>query len=176
VRGGDASAVLSFSSRLIEQAQLADAPVAWVAASESLFFPADMLQGGVDIGSLAIVWPRDALHALRGADALIRSGAFGLVVVDLGAGAEVSLPQQNRLARMAERYGATVVFLHAEFSGHDRAQSSAQNSLRVSLRVEASRTRMGGGDFRCILRALKDNRRAPGWVVEEVRHGTPGLR
>lgn len=179
---GDASAVLSFSARLIRQAQQADTPVAWVTAGESLFFAPDMLQNGVDLGSLAIVWPKDNLQVLRGADALLRSGGFGLLIVDLGEGAKISNSQQNRLARMAERHEATVVFLRGTLLGEARAprnsasQRARPSTLRVSLRVEASRGRAASGNFYCLLRALKDNRRAPGWTDKEVRRGTPGLR
>jgi len=184
---GEASAVLSFSARLIVEAQRADAPVAWVTAGESLFFAPDMIRNGVDLGALAIVWPRDNAQVLRGVDALLRSGGFGLVIVDFGEDAKISDAQQNRLARMAERHEATVVFLRGRPLGEGRraagAGVSAQRpkytragALRVSLRVEASRIRAANGDFCCVLRALKDNRRAPGWSEKEVRYGTPGLR
>lgn len=184
--GGDASAALSFSARLIVQAQQADAPVAWVTAGESLFYAPDMLENGVDLGSLAIIWPRDVTQVLRGVDALLRSGGFGLVIVDISEGAKISLSQQNRLARMAERHEATVVFLRATPLGQARAprgdasqkrsKKTGSSALRVSLRVEASRARAPSGGFHCTLRALKDNRRAPGWTDKEVRRGTPGLR
>lgn len=184
--GADASAALSFGARLILQAQCSDAPVAWVTAGESLFFAPDMRQSGVDLGALAIVWLEDTLQVLRGVDALLRSGGFGLVVVDLGEGAKISRSQQNRLARMAERHEATVVFISGSALGERRMPraSASRNSskktrtsaLRVSLRVEASRARAASGDFCCTLRALKDNRRAPGWTDKEVRRGTPGLR
>lgn len=181
---GAASSALSFSARLIAQAQGEDAPVAWVTSGESLFFAPDMLRNRVDLGALAIVWPPGHMQVLRAVDALLRSGGFGLVIVDFGEGARISDAQQDRLARMAKRHEATVVFLRGQPLGQgrragaslQRANDSRPGALRVSLRVEATRVRAAGGDFCCVLRALKDSRRAPGWSEKEVRHGTPGLR
>lgn len=183
-----ASAALSFSAQLIAQAQRADLPVAWIAMGDSLFFPPDMHQNGVDLQALALVWPDEISQAWRALDALIRADAFGLVVVDLRADADLHPSQQHRLARMAERYDVAVIFLNNCFTiktlptitRQENAQhtirSKPRHALRVSLRVEASRRRLEPGTFGCTLRALKDGRYAPGWTIEEVRHGTPGLR
>lgn len=182
---GRAPAALSFCSSLISQAQRADVPLAWLTSGESLFFPADMRQNGVDVGALAIVRLGAAAQMLRAADALIRSGAFGLLLVDGGAALDIHPSQQQRLSRMAKKYGVVVVFLRAHLSarvaqmGKTRAKTSARSSryaLKASLQVEASWERAAQGHFGCTLRAIKDRRCAPGWRVQEVRRGTPGLR
>ena len=47
------------------------------------FFPPDAAEGGVDLDALLVVRARDLSSMASAADQLARSGAFGLLVVDL---------------------------------------------------------------------------------------------
>ena len=110
-----------------------------------------------------------AQAAARAAERLLRSGAFGLVLLDLGTG-DVAMPLQARLLGLAERHGAAIVCIT------EKPSSAPSLSSLVSLRVETHRRRTADGVFVCTVQSLKDKRRAPGWSEEEVRHGAAGLR
>jgi recombination protein RecA len=103
----------------------------------------------------------------------MRSGAFGLIVLDLGDGIEaargLSPALQARLQGLAQRNGGLLICLTS------KAPSSSSLGPGVSLHAESRRKREQG-HFSCSLRAVKDRRRPPGWIHREVVRGTPGLR
>jgi recombination protein RecA len=101
----------------------------------------------------------------------LRSGAFGLVVIDLGAEptSEVSIAHQGRLVTLAQQHDAAIVFVTEK-----SAEAASLGSL-VSLRGEALRMRRDDGGFTCLVRALKDKRRGPGWTHQEVLRAPAGL-
>jgi len=106
---------------------------------------------------------------------LLRSGAFGLVVLDLmilghGAHAFVPAPLLGRLLGLAQKHCAAVVFLT------EKAADAPSLAPLVSLRVATTRRRTGPERFACTIEATKDKRRAPGWTSEETFRGPPGLR
>lgn len=114
---GCAPGKLSMVARLVAHAQGEGEPVAWVAArDEAGFYPPDFALGGVDLASLVVVRvpPLSGTHALvRAAEVLLRSGAFGLLVIDFG-GAPVprgSLAWQARLSGFVRMHEARVVLL-----------------------------------------------------------------
>ncbi|MGH9382365.1 MAG: recombinase A [Thermoanaerobaculia bacterium] len=182
--GLGASATLSLAFSLVADAQGRQEPVAWVACHGSSFFPPDAAACGVDLDNLPVVFTPTAARAARAGERLLRSGAFGLVVLDL-AGERPLLPQAliSRLAGLAEKHDAVVAVLTAK-----PAERTSLGSL-VSLRAEARRTAFSGGlaqalgrverqvpgRYACRLEVLKDKRRPPGWTHEEIRLGPPGL-
>ena len=136
---------------------------------------------------------RAALHAVaceaaaRAADRLVRSGGFGLVVLDLGKDAEVSAGLQGRLAGLAQRHDSAIVCIT------EKPPEAASLGSMVSLRAEAMRRveravgvagagAAGTGPgltaerFACQVRVLKDKRRAPSWSHAEVVRAPAGLR
>jgi len=164
------SAVLTLAFGLVLEAQRRGEPAAWVTGEESTFFPPDAAEGGVDLAALAVIRVTEFRKVLRAADHLTRSGAFGLLVLDLGAGARLPLPALTRLGGLAARHQALVLLLTRK-----RSEAPSLGSL-VSLRGEATREDRGGGRFACRVRALKDKRRGPGWEWEELCRGPDGLR
>jgi recombination protein RecA len=152
---------------LVLDAQRRRETVAWVTSQESAFFPPDVAASGADLDALAVVRLPDPSCAARAADRLLRSGAFGLVVLDLGRG-DVAMPLQARLLGLAERHDAAVLCLT------EKPRGAPSLSSLVSLRVEARRRRTEAGVFACGVTAVKDKRRAPGWEHEEVRHAPAG--
>ena len=167
---GDAAASLTVALGLVCDAQQRSETVVWVTSVESCFFPPDAREGGVDLRSLAIVRvPCEGL--LRAADKLARSGAFGLIVIDLNReGAFVSTAVQSRLLGFAREHHSGIVFLTRKRSGQ-----ASLGSL-ISLRGEASRTRIGPDRYRVQVHILKDKQRAPGWSHGETCRGPAGLR
>ena len=100
----------------------------------------------------------------------MRSGAFGLLVLDLGAGASLPLPAQTRLVGLAKQHDTALICI-TEKEGDRPSLGSL-----VSLRAHTARTRHERDRFRCEARVLKDKRRGPGWKHTEVCHGPDGLR
>jgi recombination protein RecA len=116
------------------------------------------------------VWTGDAVSAAKAADLLVRSGAFGLVVLDLGGEARLPMHATSRLAMLARQHDAAIVCL----TGKEASRPSL--GPLVSLRAHASsRVRGEGGRFRCCAFALKDKRGGKTWSITEVCRGPDGL-
>jgi len=183
-----ASARLTAAVALVLEAQRQGEPVAWIAADQGSFYPPDLDASGVDLAALAVIRvatravpraPRGALRdetaarrqALSAADRLLRSGAFGLVVLELGALRELPLAAQTRLAGLAQRHDSALLCLTSR-----AAEPGSLGSL-ISLHASATRRPMADGRFCCELTVLKDKRRGPGWRERaEGYRGPPGLR
>ena len=159
---------LSLATRLAVEAQQEGQPVAWVAVGGSCFHPPDAAASGLDLDALPVIAAPDPRAGAHAADHLLRSGAFGLVVLDLPPGPGLPLPAQARLAGLARHHRAALLSLTRD------ARGPRQGPL-VSLRAEGATLRLGEGRFRCRLTASKDKRRGPGWAHEEVRRGPDGL-
>lgn len=153
-----ATATLTAAVELVLEAQMAGEPAGWISLFESTFYPPDVAEAGVDLAALSVVQVRDATTAARAAERLLRSGAFGLVVMDLG-GDELELPaaHQGRLVTLAQTHDAAVVCIT------DKAAESPSLGSLVSLRAEAMRLRDREHGHEMSLRVLKDKRRGPGW-------------
>lgn len=168
--GQGSTATLTLAFGLVLDAQQHGEPVAWITPRESCFYPPDAADGGVDLEALAVVRVPDRRAVARAADRLLRSGAFGLVVLDLGATAELPIPLQARLAGLAQYHHTALVALTA------RGQESPSLGSLISLRVIAERRRLSEDRFACTLTVLKDKRRGPTWTHQEVCRGPAGLR
>ena len=165
-----ASATLTAAFELVAEAQGQGEPAAWIALPASTFYPPDVADGGVDLAALVVVRAPDVMAAARAAERLLRTGAFGLVVLDLeGGAAELAMAIQGRLVTLAQTHDAAVVCLT------EKADDAASLGSLVSLRTEALRRRDPDGDFRVTLRALKDKQRGPGWTHAVKRRGPAGL-
>lgn len=164
------SAALTFAFGLVLDAQREREPAAWIGTRERSFFPWDAAEGGVDLDALAVVLAPSARDAPRAADKLLRSGAFGLVVVDLGRDASIPAALQSRLTGLAQKHGAAVVVLT------EKGDEEPSLGSLVSLRCRARAAPPDAGGSLCRLSALKDKRRGPGWTQEEVCRGPVGLR
>lgn len=168
--GDRGNSLLTVSMRLVLEAQQIGEPVAWVAADEATFFPPDAAEHGVDLAALPVVRVDGAKRAGRAADKLLRSGAFGLVVIDLPEQAGLPGPLMRRLQTLAEEHGTALVCLTR------KSEDAPSLGSFVSLRGIARRDRVGEDRFRCRVDIVRDKRRAPGWSWEEECCGPPGLR
>jgi len=153
---------------LVLDAQKRGEPVGWATSTESSFYPPDAAQLGIDLAALVIVRVPKADAIARAGEKLLRSGGFGLVVLDLGL-ADIPVPLQSRLTGIAQHHHSALVCLTEKDS-----KAFSLGSL-VSLRVHADRKRVGNNEFACSLSVLKDKRRGPTWTHEELRHGPSGL-
>lgn len=166
-RGGPA---LTWALALVRGTQRRGEPVAWVGSRRSSFYPPDALELGLDLEELAVVRPQQEGDVAVAAEWLARSGAFGLVVADLGPRASVPMALQSRLVAQAQRHDLAVLCLTEK----ERASSSL--SSLVSLRAHAHLRRRGPDEFECELEVLKDKRRSRPWRQIEVARGVAGLR
>ena len=105
------SGAVSFAAEIIVEAQAQNEPVAWVAGTESIFFPPDLQERGVDLSAVAVVRVNGETDSLTAAEWLVRSGAMGLVIVDLGERGNVDDASLGRLLKLAERNLCAVLFL-----------------------------------------------------------------
>ena len=177
--GQQGAARLTAAFGLVLEAQLCGDRAAWVTCGQSTFFPPDVVAGGVDVESLPVVRIDDAKAAGRAAEHLLRSGGFGLVVVDLASSTErrrqvsspdaIPVPLLMRLLPLARTHHATVLMLTKK-----PADAASINSL-ISLRADAQWCAHTGRYDVCV-RALKDKRRAPGWTHVEACRGSVGMR
>jgi recombination protein RecA len=168
ISGSTASAALTIAFTLVREAQERGEPVAWVTLAESVFYPPDAARGGIDLAALVVVRLSRTESIARAGEKLLRSGGFGVVVLDLG-GADISMPLQTRLTGLAHRYHTALLCLTEKEGG-----MFSLGSL-VSLHAHAERKRVEGNRFACALRVLKDKRRGPTWSYEELYTGPAGL-
>ncbi len=170
ISGVGATAALTVAFGLVLQAQRQNEPVVWITRNDSLFYPPDAAEGGIDLDALTIIRIPNDRAAVRAADQLARSGAFGLIVLDLGAKSTVPAPLQIRLAGLAHKHHTALLCLTTKGDG------TPSIGPLVSLRVAARRERLADSRFLCELTVLKDKRRGPTWRYAEVCCGPAGLR
>ena len=166
---GEAPAGMTAAVGLVHEAQEQGEPVAWITTEQSAFFPPDVAAHGVDLAALAVVRVADGQQIARSADMLLRSGSFGLVVLDLGNRADMPMPLQARLMKLAQYRNSVVLCL--TIKPPDRQSLSSL----VSLRGEARRITKDGGRFVCEVKILKDKHRAANWLHTEECNGPVGL-
>ncbi|MCB9707802.1 MAG: recombinase A [Myxococcales bacterium] len=167
--GWERSCTLTLSLDLALSMQGHQEPVAWISHCNSWFFPPD-LEHSVDLDALVVLRLPDQHAAAQAAERLLRSGAFGLVIIDLGAITELHVATQMRLASLAKKHASIVLLLT-----HKRPEQLSLGSL-ISLRVHTRYVHTGADCFICELEALKDKQRGPGWKHMAMYSGPEGLR
>ena len=199
-----AAGTLTTAASLVLDAQTEGEPVAWIVpidgAAPGTFYPPDAADSGIDLSALVVVRAPSVIAAGRAAERLLRSGAFGLVVIDFGSAnleassSRISDSMLGRLVSLAQANDAAIVCLT------EKTQDSTSLGSLVSLRAEAIRARahpkgtgspdsslahpkgtgspdssLAGNGFEVTVRALKDKRRGPGWSRAIKARGPSGL-
>ncbi|HEX4991525.1 MAG TPA: recombinase A [Candidatus Binatia bacterium] len=162
------AASLTLAFGLVREAQKQGEPVGWVTSTGSFFYPPDAAHGGIDLAALVVIRVLHAGVIPTAGEKLLRSGGFGLIVLDLET-ADIPVPLQSRLTGLAQHHHAVLVCLTEKES-----KTFSLGSL-VSLRAHAERQRSSESRFACRLRVLKDKRRGPTWSHEELCCGPAGL-
>ncbi len=174
VSGAADTATLTMVARLILEAQTRAEPVAWISTQNSVFYPPDLWATGIDLGALPVVRVQPGRQVARAADALLRSGSFALVVLDLGRQASMTLSVQTRLAGLARKNRTVLVGITRADRKKAALGSSSLGSL-VSLLGVCSRKRTAFQHFTCELHVCKDKRAGTGWRHLELCRGPDGL-
>jgi recombination protein RecA len=200
ISGPAPAAGLTAAARLVRDAQERGEPAAWIAAGGSLFYAPDLHDWGVDLAALPVARVSGAIAAARAAECLLRSGAFALIILDLGctssplASRSIS-PSPARTCAFAPTRGAnpftrsttlptTVqVRLAALCRRHEVAllllaqkpEGTPPVASMAILRAEGTVRKTGFNRFTSELQVVKDKRQGAGWNHEEVLRGPDGL-
>jgi hypothetical protein len=177
-----AGARTSTAVALLRRAQREGETTAWIQPAGGLLYPPDLHDGGIDLDALVVVHVPVAEGATglgKAAELLLRSGAFGLVVVDLGAlaAAPTTNPTaasktawQGRLLGLARQHEVRVLLLT------DKPTHADSLGPLIGLRVEPRRARQADGSFCIEHHVLKNKSGAPVTPAIDRFVGTPGLR
>lgn len=163
------TASISAAASIILEAQHRGEPAAWIAAGPSSFFPPDVAAMGIDLDALPLIRVAKTIFAARAADWLLRSGAFAVVVLDLGTDWEIPLPVQARLTALSKKHRTALLCMTKK-----RRDAPSIGSL-VSIRGEARTRKVGFDKFAWEVHIVKDKRRGPGWSCEGESKGVEGL-
>ena len=166
---------LTVALHLLLEAQLAGENTAWIAGRPGGFFAPDAATCGIDLAALPVVMAPDPLAAGRAASHLLRAGAFGAIVLDLGGG-PVTLPQPllSRLVGLAQKAGTALIVLTDKASGDESLGSII--GLHIFVRRLAAGVAPDGQPlFQLSLEAAKDKRRGPGWFEQRMLPAPPEL-
>ena len=169
------------AAELLKEAQLRGEPVAWVSARSSLFFPPDMAQNGIDPASITVVSVSSGVEAMRSADLLARSAAFGLIAVDLGRDAAATDGEMARLVHLARRHSVALLFL--TIKRRTAASLSSLVSLHLTVRSGQVTAAPAGSpavdeapEIAVEITIAKDKRRNPGLILRRSYGTPPGVR
>jgi recombination protein RecA len=188
---GVASARTTTAVSLLRHAQQQGETTAWIQPVGGCLFPPDLEHNGIDLEALVVVHvppapssphkrsglrghgPNVAPHRLcKAAEILLRSGAFGLVVVDFCEGAPPASTEswQGRLLGLARQHHSLVLLLTEK-----PAAADSLGSL-VSLRIQPQRQRGDDGQFLVEHEILKNKSGAPLRTAVDLHRGPWGLR
>ncbi|MBP64021.1 MAG: recombinase A [Planctomycetaceae bacterium] len=170
ISGAASPATLTLSMDLVLDAQRQSEVVAWITTKDRFFFPPDVVECGIDLGAMVVVRAPTAADAPRAAEMLIRSGAFGLVVLDMGKETGIPLPMQARLVKLAQQHHTAVLYVTI------KPDSAASVGSLVSLHATTQMSQTPSGSYECGIKILKDKHSAPNWAHREVYCGPAGLR
>ena len=163
------SANLTMATQLILDAQQRGEVAAWITPADRIFYPVDIAESGVDLDTLVVIRVPDAIAAARSADRLARSGAFGLLVLDLCESDVLPLAALARLAGLAQQHRTAIVFVT------QKDEHAPSLGSLIAMRGNTRRERVAPDTFRCTVHVVKDKRRGP-WTFEELCRGPAGLR
>lgn len=155
---------------LIAQAQALGEPVAWVGSARSFFYPPQAQGWGLDWSALALIRLEDGHLAGRAADRLLRSGGFGLVIVDLGGVPSLPAPLLGRLQGLARAHESALVFLTRKSAG------APSLSPLIPFRVQVDWQAADPWRLLAHIEVVKDKHRGPGERIEREYDGPLCLR
>lgn len=158
---------LTLACAIVREFQRTAETTAWVTTSPDIFFPPDLARAGIDLAALPVVQVPDLRASVTAAERLTRSGAFGLVLLELGAGRIIPAAVLGRLVRLARQHDTALLFL--------TTPGTELGSL-VSLRGRGARRATPRHDrFRCRIDVIKDRRRGPDRSLETTCRAPYGV-
>lgn len=150
-------ASLSFAFLLVREAQNSGECAAWIGTLDSVFYPPDAETNGIDLVNFPVLRLPQTHQAGRGVEILLRSGAFRLVILDLGNHLNLAPARLSQLNALVRKHNACVLFLT-----NKQLDEPSLGSL-VSLRAHTARERVREGEFLGKIHVLRDKRRGCNW-------------
>lgn len=129
----------------VHHAQREGETTAWIQPERGPLFPPDLAESGVDLDALVVVQVplgADKHTPIKAAELLLRSGAFGLIVVDLsdwGAPPGSGEAWQGRLLGLSRQHNTRVLLLT------EKPSHATSLGALVGLRIEPQRERTPQG-------------------------------
>ncbi len=146
---------------------------AWIQPTGGALFPPDLHDAGIDLDALVVVHIDNGITGLcKAAELLLRSGAFGLVVVDLietSLAAPAAAAWLGRMLGLARQHDSHVVLLT------DKPTHADSVGTLVGLRIESHRHRDPQGEFLVEHQVIKNKSGAPFDVARDRYRGPDGL-
>ena len=161
-------AALSFCFLLVREVQATGGHAAWVGSMDSTFYPPDAEKGGVDLHNLPILRMTDIQSLGRAAEILLRSGAFQLILLDLGRDHTIPVARLAQLNGLVRKHHACAVFLTCKQHNEQSA------GPLISLHAKTARQHVGIDAFSCELQVLRDKRRGRKWAWQTCLSGVDG--
>lgn len=155
ISGDVATARTSATVAWLHAAQAAGELVAWIQPVGGRLYPPDLAASGIDLNALLVVHVPEAAGAYgmpKAAEILLRSGAYGLVILDWSGSTPPNNPAawQGRLLGLARTHESGVVLLTQK-----SAQAESLGAL-VSVRIEPRRQALRAGWFALEAAILKN--------------------
>ncbi len=162
-----ACGAVSFVTEIILEAQGQNEPVAWVAGVSTTWYPPDLAQRGVDLGAVAVIRAGGEYESLTATEWLVRSGALGLVIVDVEGEWKATDASLGRIQKLADRSRCAVVFITRK-----RSQEPSLGS-RISLRGCIGRS--GSEPFHIVINTVKNKKSNSSSRQGRQYHGPSGM-
>jgi recombination protein RecA len=168
ISSSDASAALTVSCDLIVEAHERREPVGWIGLSRSCFYPPDVAQIGIDLAALMVVRLTKPDSIARAGEKLLRSGGFGVLVLDLGK-TDIPMPLQARLNGLAQHHNTAILCLtekpprfYSQLAGFTTraCREKARNGRRLHLLSTRSQGQTAWSHL-----ALRGALWCPGWLA-----------
>lgn len=169
---GHTLAPITSAVACLRYAQQQGETAAWIQPRPGSLFPPDLADSGIDLQALVIVHvPQHsgAYGLCKAADLLLRSGGFGMVILDLIQGAPThDSAWQGRLLSLAREHESWLILLSP-------ARPTGSLGPLVSLCIETHRTRVEHGLFSLTPQVRKDKSALLSPLMTEQRRGPWGL-
>ena len=173
ISGRGANARLSTAVGLLRQAQIEGETSAWIQPEGGDLYPPDLADAGIDLDALVVLHlptDRGADDLLRATEWLLRSGAYGLVVVDLtGVRAPRGQAWCARLSSLAREHGSRLILIT------DSPEHRASLGPMIGLRLAPRRSPPHAGSCGLDVHVLKNKSGAPLTIAPERWRAPLGL-
>ena len=164
-----AAGAATLATSLCLQIQRAGGWPVWISPNHQVPLAADLASWGLDLAALPLIAVANTTQAIKSSVHLLQSGAFSLLVLDLGEAWQIPLSIHGKLAKLAQHHACAFVCLTK------KTRDTPSIGSMVSLRGHTRIRKIQWDRFVCELFVEKDKHNGPGWSHEEFCYGPCGL-